>query len=354
MKKIIFIAPHISGKGGTETVLKTVVKQMSNSREYQPQIYLVGGSIDISWLNGLTYQSSKYYSNKLIRNVYYFITLYKYLLKEKPDIVVSLDPMICLMTKVARSLSLLKYPIISWIHFSINSPKVRKNLIPMADYHFAISTGIAKQLAELNINKKNIFTVLNPIASTSRVVKRPSDKTVFLYIGRILFEGQKRLKDLFDALSKLEGDWQLDIYGDGSDKEKCQKYTVQLGIADKINWKGFVSDPWVQIKEATALILTSSYEGLPMVLAEAISRGVYCISSNCETGPDDIIKENVNGNLYSVNHLEELKNTLQELINGKQLPNHQKIKDSIKELYINEYYNNFLASLRTVENTWNK
>ncbi|RYL93957.1 lipopolysaccharide 1,6-galactosyltransferase [Sporolactobacillus sp. THM19-2] len=354
MKKIAFIAPHISGKGGTETVLRTVVQLMIKKKAgYEPYIFVLGGSLDKAWLQGLPYQESHFSRNIILRNMIYFFSLLRYIHNERPDMIISLDPMICLLVNVVRKLTRGKYPIVSWIHFSLKSSKVRTGLVPKADYHLAISSGIARQLRELYIPQERIFTIYNPLKPSEQIIPRPTSNTIFLYAGRIEFEGQKRLKDLLESLSRLNGDWILEVYGDGQDLPLCQRYADQLHINDKIKWHGYVADPWDQMKEVTALILTSAYEGLPMVLAEAISRGVYCISSDCETGPRDLIQEGKNGRLYKSGHLNDLQKLLQNLINHKELPDPVEIQKSIKKFYVGHYYTNFYNALSRIDYQWN-
>ena len=100
----------------------------------------------------------------------------------------------------------------------------------------------------------------------------------------------------------MQGDWKLHVLGDGSDFEKCQAYGRELNIDDRIVWYGWQQHPWklVQqdIKKVSALLLTSSFEGFPMTLLEALSWGIPCISADCVSGPVDIIQPDVNGHLY--------------------------------------------------------
>ncbi|SUH34049.1 Lipopolysaccharide 16-galactosyl transferase [Salmonella enterica subsp. enterica] len=72
---------------------------------------------------------------------------------------------------------------------------------------------------------------------------------VFLYVGRLKFEGQKRVKDLFDGLTRTTGEWQLHIIGDGSDFEKCQAYSRELGIEQRVIWYGWQSAPWQVVQQ---------------------------------------------------------------------------------------------------------
>jgi UDP-D-galactose:(glucosyl)LPS alpha-1,6-D-galactosyltransferase len=202
------------------------------------------------------------------------------------------------------------------------------------------------------VDKGRIFTVFNPVAKTGDMIKRPATRTTFIYLGRVIYEGQKRIKDLLTALSKVTGEWTLEVYGDGPDKAKCQAFAEKLGITTKVCWKGYVSNPWGQIRQATALILSSAYEGMPMVLAEAIARGVYCVSSDCPTGPEDIIVDGVNGELFPTGNVQALQQKLQGIVNGRPLPDQSNMKRSIERLYTGQYYKKLTESLSEIVHTF--
>ncbi|MDM3598793.1 glycosyltransferase, partial [Proteus mirabilis] len=88
---------------------------------------------------------------------------------------------------------------------------------------------------------------------------------------------QKYINELFYALSKMNGDWTLDIVGDGEDTDFLKNLALELDIEAKINWHGCLKYVWKYIKEyvkyTSALVLSSTYEGFPMVLCEASSYG---------------------------------------------------------------------------------
>lgn len=160
------------------------------------------------------------------------------------------------------------------------------------------------------------------------------------------------MKDLLISLSKISGDWQLDVYGDGKDVNKCKTFSRELGIDDRVIWHGWVDDPWSTVKEATALVLTSEYEGFGMVLVEALSRGVYCISSNCEVGPADIIKDNENGRLFNKDNLNELQSILQNIVDGEALPSQKKLKESITNFYTHQFIKSFIRVIKDINMKW--
>lgn len=101
------------------------------------------------------------------------------------------------------------------------------------------------------ISAQDISVVYNPVSIKTIIVPPPErDKpAVFLYVGRLKFEGQKRVKDLFDGLARTTGEWQLHIIGDGSDFEKCQVYSRELGIEQRVIWYSWQSAPWQVVQQ---------------------------------------------------------------------------------------------------------
>ncbi|RYL95182.1 glycosyltransferase [Sporolactobacillus sp. THM7-4] len=358
MKKIAIIMPHVSGRGGTENVVSIVMKLLQKNKSFKPVLYIFGGSENKEWLEGINYKETVFSSNRKIRTIQnilsIFFCMYRFIRKEKPDMVIATHSITCFVLYWVRKITRGNYPIVSWIHFSLFAKNVKNKYLCYADYHLAICESIKQQYATLSVPMSRIYVVNNPVTQANHLIRRPKDKTIFLYVGRIEFEQQKRVKDLLDALSKVTGEWQLEVVGDGKDLSHCEEYSKKLGINERINWYGWVVNPWEAIREVSALIMTSSFEGFGMVLAEAISHGVYCISSDCEVGPSDIIKNKINGELYESNNIIQLSSILQEIVNGLSIPDQDTVKCSIENFYIEQYEKNYFRALDEISNKWYK
>ena len=249
----------------------------------------------------------------------------------------------CLYAAKARKKSGIDVPVFSWPHFSLDHKK-HAEYITCADYHLAISSGIKQQMISRGVPESTINVIFNPVEAKNSVIPAPGEgeTATFIYVGRMKFEGQKRVKDLLDGLSQVQGDWKLHVLGDGSDFEKCQAYGRELNIDDRIVWYGWQQHPWklVQqdIKKVSALLLTSSFEGFPMTLLEALSWGIPCISADCVSGPVDIIQPDVNGHLYQPGDMTGFVALLNKYIAGEIHIAHEKIPASIDKFYQPKYY----------------
>ncbi|MCL3858250.1 glycosyltransferase [Pediococcus pentosaceus] len=239
-----------------------------------------------------------------------------------------------------------KYIVISWIHFSLlNSEHINPDFVKMADGHLAISTGVKKQLIDLGVNSELISVIYNPVLSSLDKIYRSNGKTKkLLYIGRLQFRGYKNFKFLMDGLKKLKTEWQLTVVGTGNDLDTIKKYASDIGIAKKIEFKGWKKKPWDSIGNTDALVLTSNSEGFGMVLAEAISKGIPVVSSNCLVGPKDIVKNGVNGELYRTNDMNDFLNSMEKVLTGD-YSNIEKIKKSIDYLYDEKFDKRFVEAI---------
>lgn len=223
----------------------------------------------------------------------------------------------------------------------------------------SISSGITRELVSLlSIPNDRVFTVFNPVPFPSyieRVGRPKGGRTTFLFMGRLA--DQKDPFFLLKTVRRLKGNWQLHIVGDGPLREQIKELINIYGLEGRVLLHGWKSDPWIYVQELrgiTALILTSKNEGFPMVLLESMAHGVYCISSDCETGPEDIITGD-NGELFEVSNADDLLKRMQIIVDtsGSLLPNQDRICKSISGFSTESYCDNFLSSIKKAKKVFN-
>lgn len=354
MKKVLILTPFMSGSGGTETVMTNFFEAYNqlNEKSFDVKLINIGGTNHEEWLKGVNYQlvNLPFKNNKKLLSLEYALFLplimLKLLKQERPDIVISTNPVVWIIAKYWRKYYNSKAKVIAWYHYSLSKKPLSKRAIESADYFWSISSGIKNQLMLQGIADDKISLIYNPINTDDYLVSRSQDTVkTFVYIGRLMLNGQKNMKDLFDALAKVTGSWKLEVFGDGSELPLIKEYVNSLGLKEKVVWRGFNKQPWKALEYGDVLVMTSKYEGLPMVLAEAASHGVFMISSDIETGPSDIIKDGVNGHLYQDGNIPELTNKLQKIVDGEILPKQSMIQDSVKFLELDSYMLRVQASI---------
>ena len=149
-----------------------------------------------------------------------------------------------------------------------------------------------------------------------------TESKTILTVGRFHFQkGYDYLsKVAINVLSKYP-DWQWNIYGSGDDqiKEKLVAELEEGGVITQVNFKGNVKGIENIYPNHGIYVMTSRYEGLPLVLLEAKQYKLPIVSFNCPTGPSEIVLDGKNGYLIDNFDTEEMSNKICELIGNEEL-----------------------------------
>ena len=155
---------------------------------------------------------------------------------------------------------------------------------------------IFKRFTSIN-NAGHIFIQTNPVTidSTNYNYAPITKQKEIIFVGRLDFYQKKvnRVIDTWALLEKRFPNWQLTIVGDGPDRNNVEQQVEDLQL-QHVRFEGF-QKPLEYYKRASMLILTSEFEGFPLVLAEAMSFGVVPAVYNSYAAAGDIVHEGVNG-----------------------------------------------------------
>jgi glycosyltransferase involved in cell wall biosynthesis len=108
-------------------------------------------------------------------------------------------------------------------------------------------------------------------------------------------------------------DWTLRIVGDGKLRDSLVRHARNLGIRQRVIFSPFSSDPFSLFSECGIFVLSSRFEGLGLVLIEAMTCGAACISFDCPNGPREIIRNGVTGVLVPAERLDALADAMVKL-----------------------------------------
>jgi glycosyltransferase involved in cell wall biosynthesis len=246
--------------------------------------------------------------------------LVRYLRRERPDALFSAMPMPNLMAVWARRLAKLPVRVVVSERNTLSamidgSPRWRERHLPrllghgyrMADAIVAVSDGVADDLtSHAGLPREGITTVYNPVITTELAPLarqplvhpwfQPAPPPVILGVGSLA--ARKDFPTLLRAFARVRAqrECRLVILGQGSTPEKTAEVKAELtalatslGVGADVDLPGFVANPFAYMARAGAFVLSSSYEGLPGVLIQALACGCPVVSTDCPSGPAEIL-----------------------------------------------------------------
>lgn len=177
----------------------------------------------------------------------------------------------------------------------------------------AVSEAVKSSLVRHKINKNKIEVILNGIEVSKYDyldIKELDGKVkkdfTFVFIGRLIY--QKGVDILVKSFSLLERG-ELIIVGDGSERKNLENLVNDLGINERVKFLGIRKDIPEILSYSDCFVLPSRYEGLPMVLLEAVASKKIIIVSNFESAKE-IIEDGINGMVFPVENEQALKDKL--------------------------------------------
>ena len=346
MQTLKFVSMPVSGNGGTETVLNKVLLHLAD--HYQIKLYLTNHPENRHWLEPLEQHANiavtECSSNKLAKLVY----LSKIFWNSQPnDHFIILGANIIPLAQMIRDKFGRDYQITSWIHYSLANQSLfdPRNLLD-ADDHWAISQSIADQLIQLGADPTSVRVINNPIERYTGQKNQPSKHPAqpqLVYVGRLELNGQKNLTALFKGIQQCKQAGispRVALYGqyDQTTADKFAAAADQAGVTDNIDVKGWTADPWTDVisnVHPDALVLSSTFEGLPMVMLEAMSRGIPCLVTKF-SGYDSILQEGVNGYSYDGADSLNFAAALMQLMSSDW--DASAVQQSINKFYFDHYF----------------
>ena len=183
-----------------------------------------------------------------------------------------------------------------------------------------VQTGAARDFFPPVIRKKAVIlkNPLNPAFVRERRTGRPDGRIVS--VGRV--DANKNHALILRAFARIAPEFpnaSLVVYGDGEKRQELIRKTQELGLSDRVQFPGAVSDVAEKIRTASAFVLSSGHEGMPNALIEAMCLGIPSISTDCPCGgPRELIEDGVNGYLIPVGDEEALADRLRRIFSDEE------------------------------------
>jgi glycosyltransferase involved in cell wall biosynthesis len=329
--KIDFIISSLGG-GGAERVLTLMVNSLAkNPKNKISVITLFQNKEDYKLdpaINKVKLKQTKFLPSHTFRSIINLSRHYK-TKDNRPDVIVSLITLTNLITIIVAKIFSIK--IIAQEHNSyLRYMKGRRwitNLTKKYVYRWAdVITVLTSFDLEYYIkNGVKVYVMPNPCSFTPIITNSHRRKKTILAVGnldRYHHKGLDNLIILVAPILKEFPDWKLKIAGSG---DIGLKFLTELAkdhdVLDKIVFTGFINNVSNVMYQSSIFILPSRFEGLPMVLLEAMSQGMACIAYDCKTGPSDIIEDQKNGFLIEDQNMDKMQNGLRVLLMNSKMRN---------------------------------
>ena len=249
--------------------------------------------------------------------------LVHYLQQNKPTALLSTMQDINLVALWSRRLAGVSTRVVVSVHNTVSqesqnstqfkrrfAPYLARWFYPWADAIVTVSQGAAEDLVRLGLSSERIKVIYNPVVTPELFEKanqpvdhpwfEPGSPPVILGVGRL--EKQKDFPTLIRSFAQVQQQRpaRLMILGEGKERPYLEALVQELGLGENVALPGFVSNPYAYMARAAVFVLSSLFEGLPTVLIEALAVGTSVVSTNCESGPAEILVNGQYGNLVAV------------------------------------------------------
>ena len=270
--------------------------------------------------------------------------LIRYLRRERPDalhaVMWPVTVIAVLAHRLARSDARLMVSDQVVLSKQMTSPRQRAALrwttrlfYPRADVRVTCSAVAADDLAALaGIDRRSINVIYNPISPPATIEATPQVEALW-GVGRgerLINAGslktQKNQTLLLRAFAKLRDRPQarLMILGEGHLRGALEAEAERLGIANRVILPGFALDPWPYYASADLFVLSSDYEGFPLVLAEAMQAGLRVVSTDCASGPAELLDGGAYGRLVPCGDANALASAIEQALDEPAEPDRQR------------------------------
>lgn len=326
MKKITILLPDMR-EGGAEKMRLILAKEWSSQYDVEFLLLLKeGGLLNLIPKNiRVTALNITRYRNLLPRLVHY-------IRQQKPDVILAAMWPLTVIAPLATRLSLQKTTCVISEHGIISAQYEAKGQLHevglrasmalsyrLSDEVIAVSKGVAKDIAKLSsLPLASINIIYNPAskADTDNIhYKKPFNTDgglSVIAVGR--FKKVKNHALLIKAFALVRQKIKATLYlvGDGDLREEYEALIESLQLQQDVVLTGFVSEPASYYTHADLFVLSSEYEGFGNVIVEAMSAGVPIVSTDCESGPREILQDGKYGTLVPVGDVDALANAMLE------------------------------------------
>ncbi|MBP4033169.1 glycosyltransferase family 4 protein [Aeromonas sp. PrichA-15] len=318
MKRICFFIGDLNNSGGTERVSSVIASELQH-RGYQVHMLSLqcGNQPFFELADGIHISQLFTTAGRgMLRLPLAIGKLRRYLQQHHIDILIDVESMLALYALPAVLGLNIRH--ICWEHFNYNVDlgKASRRLARKLAARFADDvitlTERDKQLWLANTTcKAHITAIPNPVTIALPTNINPEKEKLFLAVGRLTYQkGFDLLLQAWAQVAPLHPDWRLRIVGDGEDRTMLEQLRRKLNIEASTELVPKTNNIAAHYQQAAFFVMSSRFEGLPLVLIEAQAYGLPIVSFDCDTGPAEIIKHGETGWLCKPGCIESLSSSI--------------------------------------------
>lgn len=344
--KLVYIFSSFAAKGGTERIFCDKMNWLAEVAGYEivfvtyeqgnhPFAYPLSNKIRHVDLNTRFFTTGTMPLLKRIRFKFTMPRLFKYRLRKlldeiQPDVVVSTTYALFLFREILSQpyrhvveshvcyyqlLLQKKFTHISWL-----DRKIARHLLEMLKRCEKVVVLTHKDAACWK-GYDNIEVIHNVVTNYPEKITDVADRPKrIIAVGRLHAQkGFDLLIQSWQLIAARHPDWQLVVYGHGGDLQKLQQQLEKAGLTSSMTFAGATDNIYKEYQDSAFYVMSSRYEGWGLVLVEAMSCGLPCVSFDCPYGPSDIIRDGEDGLLVENGNIQQLAEKMELLINNKEL-----------------------------------
>ena len=344
--KLVYIFSSFAAKGGTERIFCDKMNWLAEVAGYEivfvtyeqgnhPFAYPLSNKIRHVDLNTRFFTTGAMSLLKRIRFKFTMPRLFKHRLRKlldeiQPDVVVSTTYALPLFREILSQpyrhvveshvcyyqlLLQKKFTHISWL-----DRKIARHLLEMLKRCEKVVVLTHKDAACWK-GYDNIEVIHNVVTNYPEKITDVADRPKrIIAVGRLQAQkGFDLLIQSWQLIAARHPDWQLVVYGHGGDLQKLQQQLEKAGLTSSMTFAGATDNIYKEYQNSAFYVMSSRYEGWGLVLVEAMSCGLPCVSFDCPYGPSDIIRDGEDGFLVENGNIQQLAEKMELLINNKEL-----------------------------------
>jgi glycosyltransferase involved in cell wall biosynthesis len=331
--RLAFFLPSLTG-GGAERVVVNLVEGITD-RGWPVDIVLAAAEGELLDRLPPPVRLVDLRARRVIRSL---SPLTRYLRRERPRALISSLSHANVVALWAARLARTATPVIVTVHNTMSQstrqsgalagrlePHLLRAFYPWAARIVAVSQGAASDLARTSgLPRERINVIYNPVITPTvqRLIREapdhpwfgPGQPPVILGVGRLT--RQKGFPMLIRAFAEVRRrrDARLIILGEGEGRPELEALVSELGLAGDVALPGFRDNALAYMAGSSVFVLSSSWEGLPTVLIEALAAGTRVVSTDCPSGPREILQDGRLGPLVPVGDVAALAKAIVEVL----------------------------------------